>query len=262
MPSWPVASRILRAWRTSVLPSRRWTVAASSPAAGAISTRVVSLRTGVAVTSRTQSEVVGPQLAGDVAERLPAFRAELGLVPGLVGQAGYVEVGTRVVLGAAEGRHARIGAPRPLAAAHGLVDDEDIGRPGRGQDRMRRRHRIGRRRRSARQGRACRRGRCAARATACSDGLCARCRRDACEVKAARLSLACRPVPAAPFVMAARFHMAVAFVNGQQMSRTTMGAGTQARARAGTGCGDRLGRSRFWAQTPRRNRSSTATRPA
>ena len=55
MPSWPVASRILRAWRISVLPSARWTVAASRPPAGAISTRVVSLRTGVPVTSRTQS---------------------------------------------------------------------------------------------------------------------------------------------------------------------------------------------------------------
>ena len=49
---------------------------------------------------------LGPQLLGDEVQAVPALRAEAGLVPGAICEARHVEVGTRVVLGTAQGAHA------------------------------------------------------------------------------------------------------------------------------------------------------------
>ena len=58
------------------------------------------------------------------------FGAVAGLVPGLVAEAGQVEVGAGVVLGRAQRAHAGEGEPGPLEIARGAVDDEDIGHLG------------------------------------------------------------------------------------------------------------------------------------
>ena len=48
------------------------------------------------------------------------------LVPRLISQARNVEIGTGVVLGATQGRHAGVGAPGAFRAACRLVDDQHV----------------------------------------------------------------------------------------------------------------------------------------
>src|SRR5579883_1795283 len=71
-------------------------------------------------------QIIGPIFAGDQAKIAPALIAKLRFVPGLVGQARNVEIGTSIVFGAAQRRHARIGPPRALKALLGLVQHETI----------------------------------------------------------------------------------------------------------------------------------------
>ncbi len=71
-------------------------------------------------------EVLRPQRLRDQVERRPVRLAEARDVPRLVGEARHVEVGAGEVLGAAQGLHARVGEPWPLAAGRRLVEDEDV----------------------------------------------------------------------------------------------------------------------------------------
>lgn len=75
-------------------------------------------------------QILGPMAAFDQAELLPALLAEAGFVPGLVGQAGNIEVGPGVVLRAAQRRHAGIGEPRALLPLLGLVEQQDVADAG------------------------------------------------------------------------------------------------------------------------------------
>ncbi len=59
-------------------------------------------------------QIVRPMLSQDQVQLLPALLAETGFVPGLIGQAGDIEVRSGIVLRAAQRRHAGIGEPRAL----------------------------------------------------------------------------------------------------------------------------------------------------
>ena len=72
-------------------------------------------------------EIIGPVGAGDLHQRVPGRRTVAGFVPGLVGEARHVEVGPGEVLGAAQGRHARVAAPRALGTRRGAIDHQDVG---------------------------------------------------------------------------------------------------------------------------------------
>ena len=71
-------------------------------------------------------QVGQPIGGGDLGEALPALGPVLGLVPGAERERGEAEVGPGQVLGRAQRIHARIGAPRALAAARRAVDDAHV----------------------------------------------------------------------------------------------------------------------------------------
>ena len=71
-------------------------------------------------------QVGGPVLSGDQVQRLPVRGAVAGLVPGLVGQAGQVQVRPGVVLRRAQRPHAGVAEPWPFHAARGPVHHQDV----------------------------------------------------------------------------------------------------------------------------------------
>ena len=126
MPSCPVASTILRAKSVST-PSAVCTLAASNPsAAGEISTTSQPLRTGRSTTRLNQSRY-SAQSSREIRSRFPPILlAEARLVPGLIGQAGNIEIGPGEMLRAAQRVHAGIGEPRSFPPLLGFVEHEDV----------------------------------------------------------------------------------------------------------------------------------------
>ena len=84
------------------------------------------LRTGTSDDAPEPEQILRPQRARNEVEIPPILLAEARLVPGLIGQAGNIKIGSGKMLRTAQRMHAGIGEPRSFLPLLGFVEHEDV----------------------------------------------------------------------------------------------------------------------------------------